>query len=384
MAVTLDLDPGAFVMIARLFFLLIYLSSVNAYAANMDSVKLKNLGRVDGWRENHLVGFGIVTGLAGTGDSPRNQATRQSIANFLSHFDISIASDDINSRNVAIVSLMALMPPITHKGDRVDVIVNSIGDARSLLGGTLLLAPLKGPDGKVYALAQGAISVGGYRYDQFGNIAQKNHPNDGVIPGGAQAEVDVFSPPLRTDGSLDYVLSEPDFVTAERIAQAINKKFQQQIASVKDSSLIRIERPPSSSDLAYFMATLEDIEVRPETRARVIINERTGTIVAGGNARISKVTVAHGNLKVDVKTDYFASQPTLLNRSGPNIRTVVLPDTQIDVNEESNGVVELPDSSSVADLVAALSHIKVSTRDIIAILQGIKAAGALHAELVLQ
>lgn len=371
-------------MIRKLLILLVLLSGLNAHSATQDSVKLKNLGRVDGWRENHLVGFGIVTGLAGTGDSSRNQATRQSIANFLSHFDIAITSDEINSRNVAIVSLMALLPPMTHKGDRVDVIVNSIGDARSLLGGTLLLAPLKGPDGKVYALAQGAISVGGYRYDQFGNIAQKNHPNAGVIPGGAQTEIDVFSPPLRADGSLDYVLSEPDFVTAQRIAQAINTKFQQQIAVVKDSSVIRIAQPTPTSELAYFMATLENIEVRPETRAKVIINERTGTIVAGGNARISKVTVAHGNLKVDVKTNYFASQPTLLSRAGPNIRTVVLPDTQIDVVEESSGIVELPDSSSVAELVTALSRIKVSTRDIIAILQGIKAAGALHAELILQ
>jgi len=371
-------------MIKKLLFILSLLFGINVYGATQDSVKLKNLGRVDGWRENHLVGFGIVTGLAGTGDSPRNQATRQSIANFLSYFDISIPSDEINSRNVAIVSLMAQLPPITHKGDRVDVIVNSIGDARSLLGGTLLLAPLKGPDGKVYALAQGAISVGGYRYDQFGNVAQKNHPNAGMIPGGAQAEVDVLSPPLRPDGSLDYVLSEPDFVTAQRIAQSINAKFRQQVATVKDSSVIRIAQPSPTSDLAYFMATLENIEVQPETRAKVIINERTGTIVAGGNARISKVTVAHGNLKVNVKTSYFASQPTLLSRTGPNIRTVVLPDTQIDVDEESSGVVELADSSSVAELVTALSRIKVSTRDIIAILQGIKAAGALHAELILQ
>lgn len=368
----------------KLLLLLGFLISINAQAAAPDSVKLKNLGRIDGWRENHLVGFGIVTGLAGTGDSPRSQATRQSIANFLSHFDIAITSDEINSRNVAIVSLMALLPPMTHKGDRVDVIVNSLGDARSLLGGTLLLAPLKGPDGKVYALAQGAISIGGYRYDQNGNVAQKNHPNAGVIPGGAQAEVDVFSAPLRADGSLDYVLAEPDFITAQRIAQAINRKFQQAIATVKDSSVIRIEKPSPNTDIAFFMATLEGIEVRPDAKARVIINERTGTIIAGGNARISRVTVAHGNLKVDVKTNYFVSQPTLLSRAGPNIRTVVLPDTQIEVDEGSSGVVELPDSSSVAELVTALSRIKVSTRDIIAILQGIKAAGALHAELVLQ
>lgn len=181
-----------------LFGLLLAVSSLNA----TESVRLKQLGKIDGWRENHLVGFGIVTGLAGTGDSARSKATRQTLANFMSNFDVLIAPEQVNSRNVAIVSVMALMPPVAHLGDRIDVIVTSMGDARSLVGGTLLLAPLKGPDGKVYALAQGPVSVGGYRYDQFGNVAQKNHPTAGAISGGAQVEEEVVAAALNADGSV--------------------------------------------------------------------------------------------------------------------------------------------------------------------------------------
>ncbi|WP_205125666.1 flagellar basal body P-ring protein FlgI [Pseudomethylobacillus aquaticus] len=357
----------------------------NLHAAVATDIKLKDLGKLEGWRENHLIGFGIVTGLAGTGDSPRSRATRQSIANFLSNFDVSVGLDQINSRNVAIVSLMAVLPPMTHQGDRVDVVVTSLGDARSLVGGTLILAPLKGPDGKVYALAQGSVSVGGYKFDQNGNVAQKNHPTGGVIPGGAQAEQDIFSTPVRADSSLDFVLADPNYTTVQRIADAINTKFNSPLAQVRDSSAVRIQIPADQRTApATFLASLETIEVQPDTRARVVINERTGTIIAGGDVKISKVTVAHGDLKVSVQTNFFVSQPQIIGRAGPNIRTQVVPNTQIRVDEPQGGIVTLSDTSNVADLVIALNKIKVNTRDIIAILQGIKAAGALHAELVLQ
>lgn len=356
---------------------------VNAGAA--DTVRLKDLGRVDGWRENHLVGFGIVTGLAGTGDSTRSKATRQTIANLLSNFDVNISTDQINSRNVAIVSVMASLPPVSRQGDKVDVAVTSIGDARSLVGGTLLLAPLKGPDGKVYALAQGPVSIGGYRYDQNGNVAQKNHPTVGSIPGGAQIEKDIASNTLRGDGTLDFVLGSPDHTTARRITNAINSTFKQELASVRNSGSIRIQLPAiQREDPSSFLATLESIEVVPDARAIVVINERTGTIVAGGDVRISKVTVAQGDLKVSITTDYFASQPLVIGRAGPNVRTEVLPSTRIQVDEENGSVVELPDRTSVGNLVRALNRLKASTRDIIAVLQGIKTAGALHAELIIQ
>jgi flagellar P-ring protein FlgI len=352
-------------------------------AAPADTVRLKDLGRLDGWRENHLVGFGVVTGLAGTGDSSRSRATRQSLANIMSNFDMTISADQINSRNVAIVSVMAALPPVTRRGDRVDVVVTSLGDARSLVGGTLLLAPLKGPDGKVYALAQGPVSIGGYRYDQNGNVAQKNHPTVGTIPGGAQVEAEVLARSMRDDGSLDFVLGQPDYTTAQRMAAAINRMFGVHTATVKDSGAIRVQ-PAAYADLPAFLSQLESLEVTPDVRARVVINERTGTIVSGGDVRISKVTVAHSDLKVSVVTDFAVSQPIVVGRPGPGLRTTVVPNTRINVDEGAGGVVEVPNRSSVAELVSALNRINASTRDIIAILQGIKAAGALHADLIIQ
>lgn len=370
-------------MVKLLLIFLMVCMSMGAVAA--ESVRLKDLGRVDGWRENYLIGFGMVTGLAGTGDSTRSKATRQTISNMLSNFDINISTDDVNSRNVAIVSVMASLPPVSRQGDKVDVTVTSVGDARSLVGGTLLLAPLKGPDGKVYALAQGPVSIGGYRYDQNGNVAQKNHPTVGVVPGGAQIEKEIASDPLRNDGTLDFILEDPDYTTARRVASAINATFRQNVASVRGSDAVRIQVPVTQRlDPSDFMAALESVEVVPDTRAVVVINERTGTIVAGGDVRISKVTVAQGDLKVSIATDYWASQPLVIGRPGPNVRTEILPSTRIQVNENASNVVEMPDSSSVGSLVRALNHLKASTRDIIAVLQGIKAAGALHAELIIQ
>lgn len=351
----------------------------------IESVRLKDLGKVEGWRENHLIGFGIVTGLAGTGDSPRSKATRQTIANFMSNFDVVVSPDQVNSRNVAIVSIMALLPPVTHQGDRMDVTITSMGDARSLLGGTLLLAPLKGADGKVYALAQGAISVGGYKYDQYGNVAQKNHPTSGVVSGGAQAEKDVIASPLRSDGSLEFIFNNPDYMTVERAESEINRRLAGTYAVIKDSSSIIIQIPKNFEEKqSDFISMLEAIEIAPDTRAKVVINEKTGTIVTGGDVRLSKVTVAHGDLKVSIQNSFTVSQPQFIGRAGQNIRTQVVPNSRIGVNEERGDMVELPESSSVSDLLRALKRIKASTRDTITILQGIKAAGALHAELIIQ
>lgn len=368
----------------RVVLVILMLVGSGSYAAT-DTVRLKELGRIDGWRENHLVGVGIVTGLAGTGDSARSKATRQSLANMMSNFDMNIASDQINSRNVALVSVVASLPPVTRQGDRVDVIVTSLGDARSLVGGTLMLAPLKGADNKIYALAQGPVSIGGYRYDQNGNLAQKNHPTVGTISGGAQIEAEVLSAPIRADGTIDFVLASPNYTTVQRVASAINGKFSRSIASVRDSGAVRIRLPASEmADAASFLAALENIDVAPDVLARVVINERTGTIVSGGDVRISKVTVAHGDLKVSIATEYAVSQPFFIGRSGDGVRTEVVPNTRINVEERDGGVVELAGRSTVADLVRSLNRIKVSTRDIIAILQGVKAAGALHADLIVQ
>lgn len=350
-----------------------------------EQVRLKDIGRFEGARENYLVGYGVVTGLAGTGDSLRNKATRQSMANLLSNFGISIPSEQITSRNVAMVSIMASLPAVSRRGDKVDATVTSLGDARSLVGGTLLLTSLKGPDGVVYALAQGAVSVGGYRYDQNGNLSQKNHPTVGAIPGGAQIERELFEAITREDGSLQFNLNQPDNTTAERVGRAINSRFNQKVATVMNSGAVRVQTPGGyESDPWSLVAAIEAIEVQPDSRATVIINERTGTIVAGGDVRISKVTVAHGDLKISVTTDYAVSQPSPFAPAGAGVRTEVVPSTRIAVEEMPGGIVEVREQNSVADLLKALNRIKASTRDVIAILQGIKAAGALHGELVIQ
>jgi len=354
-----------------------------AFAAN-ETVRIKDLGKIQGWRENALVGYGIVTGLAGTGDSMNSKATKQALANVLSQFNFSITSDQIQSRNVAIVMVTATLPAFSHEGDAIDVNVTSVGDARSLVGGSLLLAPLKGPDGKVYALAQGSLSVGGYRYDANGNVVQKNHPTVGAIPGGATIEVGVLSNVQQTQ--LTFVLSEPDFTTANRIAEAINQRFGSDIAEAKDPSGVSIDVASLGTKKAVmsFMAKLEGVLVEPDRRAKVIINERTGTIVMGGDVKISKVAISHGDLKISVASETTASQPILVSRPGPGINTVLVTNTKLKVNEEQEQGFVAPTHNSVADLVQSLSKMKISTRDVISILRAIKAAGALHGDLIIQ
>lgn len=348
-------------------------------------VRLKDIGKIEGWRENHLVGLGIVTGLAGTGDSPRSQATKQTLANFMSNFDVLIPPSAVNSRNVAIVSVMAQLPPVTHRGDKIDVTVTSMGDARSLLGGALLLAPLKGPNGQVYALAQGPISVGGYRFDQFGNLAQKNHPTTGVISGGGQVEKNVEAIALAHDGSLKFVFNHTDYMMAKRAESAINQKFDGSYAHLDSTGSVKLNIPLKyKQNQSEFISLVEMVKITPDMRAKVVINEKTGTIVTGGDAKLSKVTIAHGDLKVSIRNNFFVSQPRFVSRVGGNVRTQVVPNANLRVKEERGDVVELADSSSVGDLIKALRKRKATTRDTITILQGIKAAGALHADLIIQ
>jgi flagellar P-ring protein FlgI len=357
-------------------------------AAADGSVRLKDLGHIEGAQDNALVGYGIVTGLAGTGDSPRNQATRQSIANLMSGFGMNVPNDQIQSRNVAAVVVMATLPAYSRTGSRIDVTVTSMGDARSLLGGTLVLTPLKGPDDRIHALAQGPVSVGGYRYDALGNLVQKNHPTVGRVPEGASVELAVATHDVSPDGRAVFALDEPDYTTANRIADSINSRFEQQIARARDASAIDIFVPPvvAGQSAVSFMTRLENIEVEPDQRARIVINERNGLVVSGGDVRISQVTITHGDLKISVVTDYTVSQPYpgIGAAPGPGVRTTVVPQTHLDVDEAEMHSVSLGRDSTVSDLVQALERIKTSPRDMISILQGIKTAGALHADLIIQ
>lgn len=350
------------------------------------AIRIKDLGRVDGLRENMIAGYGIAMGLAGTGDSSRSKATLQSVANALREFGVYVNPTQLNSRNVAAVLVTATLPPYVRSGDKLDVNVSSIGDARSLLGGTLLMTPLYGPDRKVYALAQGAMSVGGYKYDQNGNVVQKNHPTAGIIPEGAIVEASIATHVVSEEGVIRVLLFDPDYTTASRMAAGINRDLNGQVAVAKDAGRVEISVPEQDRGrIVEFMARVENVMVEPDQPARVVVNERTGTVVSGGDVRLSKVTVTQGDLRVSIVTDYLVSQPGgVLVEPGPGVRTETVPRTRIDVKETGGGGVSLPTGATVSELVSALNQIKTSSRDIITILQSIKRAGALHAELVLQ
>ncbi|MDB5897741.1 MAG: flagellar P-ring protein [Ramlibacter sp.] len=346
-------------------------------------MRVKDLGKVQGWRENVLIGTGIVTGLAGTGDSPANRTTRQALSNVLSQFNLTVAPEQVSSRNVAVVMVSASLPAFAREGDTLDVTVASSGDARSLLGGNLLLTGLRAPNGRTYALAQGALSIGGHRYDANGNVVQKNHPTAGSIPNGATVEVGMASPPAAP-AQVTFVLNEPDYTTASRVVAAINSQVAAGIARARDASGIEIEVPaPQRQETVSFLARIENVSVEPDRRARVVINERTGTVVTGGDVRISRIAVSHGDLKISIENQNSVSQPAYIGRTGPGVNTALVTNTQLQV-EEPTGVGYLAGGGTVADLVQSLARLKTSTRDIISILRAIKAAGALHGELVVQ
>ena len=349
-----------------------------------EAVRVKDLGKLQGWRENALVGTGIVTGLAGTGDSSTNRAARQALSNAMSQFNLGVSPEQMQSRNVAVVMVSAMLSPFSREGDTIDITVTSVGDARSLVGGSLMLTPLKAANGKVYALAQGALSVGGYRYDANGNVVQKNHPTVGSVPSGATVEVGVMASMASSRSQLTFVLSEPDYTTANRVAEAINNKLGQGLAQARDASGIELSIPSNYQDrLVAFVAQLESVMVEPDRRAKVVLNERTGTVVSGGDVRISKVAISHGDIKVSIRNETTASQPSFIGHPGDGVRTALVTNTQVNV-EEQGGAGFVAGGNTVSDLVQSLSRLKTPTRDIISILRAVKAAGALHAELIIQ
>lgn len=355
-------------------------------------VRIKELGRIANVRDNQLTGYGLVTGLAGSGDSSRFAATFQSISNILENFGVESDPKKLAGRNAAAVMITANLPPFARPGDKLDVNITSLGDARSLVGGTLLRAHLLGPDGKIYALAQGQVLVGGYSYDLYGNLVQKNHPTAAYITSGAVVERAVATELVNGRGEMEYVLHDPDFTTANRVADSINKRFGGKIARARDASRIVVKVPQfNQNNVVAFITQVEALTIEPDRSARVVVNERTGTVVAGGEVRITNVSITHGDLKLVIDTEYSVSQPypgfgffNYNNEANPNVQTVVVPQTTIDVTESAPMKVSLPGNSTVSDLVAALNKVKATSRDIITILQTVKRAGALHAELIVQ
>ncbi|PVM82852.1 flagellar basal body P-ring protein FlgI [Caulobacter radicis] len=361
-----------------------------AAPALADEVRVKDIGRFQGWRDNALVGYGVVIGLSGSGDSPRSEVTRQALKNVLGRLGVNVSPDQVQSRNVAAVMVTATLPPSANVGDRIDVTVSSIGDARSLVGGTLLMTPLVGPDQRNYALAQGQLVIGGYRFDADLNRQQKNYPTSGVMPGGATVEAAVDAHLLGPDGALTFILKDPDFTTAERVADAINLALGGGVASVRDADAVSIAAQADRARLYRLIARIENVRVNPDAQARVVINERSGTVVAGGGVRISSVVISQGDVRVSVTAENQASQPIYGyayggvggNEEG-GVRSLIVTNTKLEVTESKDAVVQFPDTT-VADLVQGLTRAHVDTRSTIAILQAIKAAGALHADILVQ
>lgn len=362
-------------------------SALIAVAANAQSgVRLKDLGRFAGVRDNSVIGYGLVVGLAGTGDSRRSLATLQSVSNMLQEFGLQVPTAGINSRNVAAVLVTAKVPGIMNIGDRIDVNVAAIGDATSLAGGTLLMTPMRGPDREVYAMAQGALSIGGYRFEQNGTLRQKNHPTSGNIPEGALAERAIAPQLLAADGGVELILNDPDFTTANRVAILINKSVPGAQATPMTAGRVRM-LPPSRepASLIAMISAVENLSIEPDIKARVVVNERTGTIVSGGDVWLSAITVTHGDIRVAIDQRFLVSQPDgFLVRPDSGVRTAIVPETDMEVTESQLKAVNLPQGATIEDLVTALKAVKATSRDVIAILQGVKRAGALHAELIIQ
>jgi len=374
---------------ARCLSLLMFAAlSAMATLRSESAVRIKDLARFEGVRDNAILGYGLVVGLPGTGDSQRNLPTLQSVSNMLQEFGLNVPPVGVSSRNVAAVLVTASLPGVLRIGDKLDVNVSSIGDARSLAGGTLLHTPLLGGDRRIYATAQGPLAVGGYRFELNGNIEQKNFPTSGTIPEGAVAEKEL-SPQLRNqDGTVDLILNDPDYTTATRVADTINKEMPLAGAAALESGRIRLQTTNlPAGNFVGLIAAVENLVVEPDIRARVVVNERTGTIVSGGSVWLSAVTITQGDLKVSITTDYLVSQPFgTFVRPSPDIRTAIVPQTRVHAQEENTQTqaINLHQGATISDLVNALRAVKASSREIIAVLQGVKRAGALHAELIVQ
>jgi flagellar P-ring protein precursor FlgI len=361
------------------------------------AARVKDLVSIKGIRPNQLFGYGLIVGLNGTGDKEGTVFTLQALANMLEAMGIHVRPKEVKVNNVAAVMVSATLQPFARIGKKMDVTVSSIGDAKSLQGGTLLLTPLKGVDGRVYALAQGPISVGGFTAGgAAGGGVTKNHPTVGTISGGATVEKEVPLP-VENQKELMFVLNSPDFMTATRIAGAINARFGGAVAKAVDSGTLRFQGPSDLEDgMVQLLAELGNLDVTPDSIAKVIVNERTGTVVIGENVRISQVAVAHGNMNIQIKETKEVSQPlpfsppsknaqTSRTEDGvivtPGAATVVTPQTDVGVEEEKSGLVVVPEGRTVGELVRALNAIGVGPRDLITILQAMKTAGALQAEL---
>jgi flagellar P-ring protein precursor FlgI len=355
------------------------LLTITASPAVTAATRLKDLVTIEGVRDNQLVGYGLVVGLNGTGDKRQTVFSAQSLTNLLARMGVNVPPTAILVRNMAAVLVTANLPPFAQPGAHVDTTVGAIGDASNLQGGMLILTPLKAADGQVYAVAQGSVVTGGFVAGRGGSSQTVNHPTAGRIPNGAIVER--AAPSIEPTDRVQLQLRQADFTTAARIAAAINKRFgasETPLAHADNSGLVSVRTPAAyRARTVEFMAEVEELTVDGDRPARIVINERTGTIVMGKDVKIAPVAVLHGALTVEIQTTYTASQPTPLSQG----QTTVVPNTSVAVKEEKVRNVILKNGATVEDLVRALMSIGSAARDVIAILQSLRAAGALDGEI---
>lgn len=346
-------------------------------ACPLEGARLKELASIEGVRDNQLLGYGLVVGLNGTGDRQQTVFSTQSLSNLLRNMGVNVAPTALRVRNIAAVMVTASLPPFARPGMRLDITVNSIGDANSLRGGSLILTTLKGANGEVFATAQGPLSIGGISAGGPGASVAVNHPTVGRIPGGGLVERPAPSIAPSAEG-FRLTLKQADFVTAARVQAAIEKSFPEAVIQAENSGSIWVRMPETFRERPVdFVAQLDTIEVEADRTAKVVLNERTGTVVIGGDVRISPVAVLHGSLTVQVTTDLAISQPAPFSGGV----TTTAPQTNVQVTEEAAKTATLSEGATVEELIRALTAIGSTPRDIIAIMQSIAAAGALEAEL---
>jgi flagellar P-ring protein precursor FlgI len=343
------------------------------------AARLKDVAAIEGVRENQLVGYGLVVGLAGTGDRRQTVFSAQTLTNMLERMGVAVSPLAIQVKNTAAVMLTATLPAFARPGSKVGVLVSAIGDAANLQGGTLIVSPLRGVDGQVYATAQGPVVTGGFSASAAGSSRTLNHPTVGRVPDGAIIERP--SPSVIPTDTVRWVLHRADFTTAGRIADQINQKFaaaSEPIATAENSGAVQVKVPAAYHGRAsYFIADVEGLKVEADVAARIVVNERTGTIAMGGDLTIAPVAVLHGGLNVEIRTEFIVSQPNQLGQG----ETKVVPQVDVSIGEEKAKSIQLPNGATVEQLVKALTAIGATPRDIIAILQNLKAAGALDADL---
>lgn len=345
-------------------------------------VRIKDLVDFDGVRGNDLVGYGLVVGLDGSGDGLRNAPfTEDIMTNILERLGVNVTGEQFRPKNVAAVLVTATLPPFARAGGQIDVTVSAIGDANSLLGGTLIMTPMNAADGEIYAVAQGTIIAGGATAEGDGAQVTQGVPTSGTIPSGARVEREIEFE-LSSLSDLRLALREADFTTAGRIEQAINRDFGRGVAVMLDSGTVVLDvKATRMRSVAHALGRIENIEVEPERKARVVVDQRSGTIVMGEDVRISRVAVSQGNLTLRVQEEPLVIQPNPFAEG----ETVVVPRTRAALEEEPGiGLAEIPAGASLSELIAGLNALGVSPRDMIDILKSIKAAGALHAEFVVR